>query len=144
MRGLPGTTAATALVAALLATAACQPGSRETRDGVTLLRHGGMGAGLSQSITGTIRFRDGCIWVDDRAEEPALLIWPPGARFRAEDGQLKVALELEAFASGDAVLVAGDERTSRVEVENRVGILPASCVASRYWFVTGAHEVGDQ
>jgi hypothetical protein len=144
LRDRPGATAAIGILAALLTTAACHSGSRETRDGITLLRHGGMGSGFGKSTAGPIRFRDGCIWVDDRPEEPALLLWPPGAGFRAEGGALEVTLELEAFENGDAAVVAGDERTSRAEVEDRVGALPQSCVAARYWFVTGAREVHDQ
>ena len=127
------------MVAAALAVTllvACQPaGTPMTLDGVTLLRYGpGVGA-RTALYEGTLRFRDGCIWVESPQGTGAVVLWPSDARLELVDGNVHVIVGQVSMTEGDPVQLGGGQylREELADVERLVGPVPASCVADMYW-----------
>ena len=129
LRGL-----AAALVVSLVV--ACQqPGTPMTLDGVTLLRYGPDASRGSALYQGTLRFRDGCTWVDNEAGARAVVLWPPDARLERVGGSIHVIVGQVSVTDGDAVSlpgrpVIGPDRMR--DAEALVGPIPPGCAADMY------------
>jgi hypothetical protein len=124
----------------------CQPqaGTPMTLGGVTLLRYGPDANAGTAHFQGTLRFRDGCIWVDPDAGAGAVVAWPPQARLEEVAGTLHVALGEQRLADGDRVSIGarpiiGPDRVR--EAESVVGPLPPGCAAADSYAVVSSVSI---
>ena len=124
----------------------CQPqaGTPMSMGGVTLLRYGPDASAGTAHIQGTLRFHDGCIWVDPDAAAEAVVVWPPHARLEEVAGALHVVMGEQSLADGDRVSIGarpiiGPDRVR--EAEAVVGPLPPGCAAADSYAVVSSVSV---
>lgn len=125
-----------------LAVVGCAPGN-DVAGGITMLRYGPMPGSPAAIATGTLRLRDGCIWLDDGEEPAAVVLWPWSAHFGAIEAPLRVVVGNVFAADGDTVQMAGGEYLDQMDfVETLVGSVPEPCRVDRYWLASTLERLG--
>lgn len=120
---------------ALAAVLAGCGGSPMTLDGVTILRHGVMSGGPAALLTGTVHFRDGCVWADAFGEAQ-VVIWPTSSRLDHRDGRLVLVVDDVVLEDGDSFSIGGGQYNDIEFVRGLAGSIPDPCVANLYWLGT--------
>ena len=119
-----------ALAALAMGVAGC--GSPMTVDGVTVLRHGITNGGPAALLTGTVHFRDGCVWADAFGESQ-VVVWPWSARLDHADGELVIVVDDVTLRDGDQFSIGGGQFTDVAFIRGLAGSIPDACLASLYW-----------
>lgn len=104
---------------------------------LVLLRYGDLDGGPTALTNGTIRFTNGCTWIDGGEGVSDVMLWPPGARVEIIGGAAAVVVEGVTLRHGDTVALGGGEYRDEIEwVRHLVGPIPPNCAANAFWLAT--------
>ena len=113
--------------------AACGPPGPMSLDGVTILRHKPLSASPAALFTGTVHFRDGCVWGDlDGTGEAQVMVWPPDSRLEHRDGRLVLVVDAVVLTDGDGFSIGGGQEPIEF-IRELAGPIPDECLADLYW-----------
>jgi hypothetical protein len=112
-----------------------------TIDGVTLLRYGFLSGQPTAAVEGTIRIRDGCVWIESESlpDAPTLLrpvLWPSSSRLEHGESGVQVVIQGVRLDDGQEATLGGGAYSDRAFVVTLVGSLPSECLADDYWLAT--------
>lgn len=115
------------------AAAACGSPGPVTVDGISLLRRGVMNGYPAALFTGTVHFRDGCVWADS-ATDTQVMVWPPSATLvRGIEGQLVLVVDGIELEDGDSFSIGGGQFDDIEFIRSLAGGIPEACRAGLYW-----------
>lgn len=113
--------------------AACGPPGPMSLDGVTILRHKFLTASPAALFTGTVHFRDGCVWGDaEPTGEAQVMVWPPSSRLPHRDGRLVLVVDDVVLEDGDSFSIGGGQEPVAF-IRELAGPIPDECLADLYW-----------
>lgn len=101
-----------------------------------MLRTGFLTGGPTALASGTLEFRDGCIWLMEAPGASVLVLWPHDADLDTSAGAIAVTFQNHRFAEGDRMTLGGGEEKDLEHVRSLVGSLPDECITDRYWLTT--------
>jgi hypothetical protein len=116
-----------------LAVAACGSPGPVTVDGVTILRHKILGASPAALFSGTLHFRDGCVWGDaEPSGEAQVMVWPRSSHLERRDGRLVLVVDDVVLEDGDSFSIGGGQEPIEL-IRELAGPIPDECLADLYW-----------
>jgi hypothetical protein len=128
-----------AAVAIALAAILAACGGSVTAGGVTILRYGPMSGSPAALTSGTLRFIDGCVTLENidpnGAPFGSVVLWPPGTDLRLIEGRTHVVVGGNAATDGDQVELGGGEYKDQASVEHLVGDV-GRCRSDLYWLAS--------
>jgi len=128
------------VLALALAAAACVAGSPAMLDGVTILRYGLLNGSPAALITGTIDFRDGCVFIDANGEGQ-VVIWPSSTTLQHAGEEVVVVAQGLTLHDRDVVKLGGGQYSDVQFVRGLTGSIPDVCLADLYWLASSV-EIG--
>jgi hypothetical protein len=127
------------LLAVLMA--GCAADATITGPPLFLPRHSLSGSGPTALITGTLRIKDACAWIEMDPGSEDLVLWPPGTGVSVSaDGTVEITGvrgSNGSLVNGLTVTLGGGEYKDEAFVREliRSGI-PDACRSERYWLAT--------
>ena len=128
-----------ASIAIVLATFVVACGGTLTLGGVRILRYGPQAGSPAALASGTLRFLDGCVILENLDPNGAptgqVILWPPGTDLRLIGGQIYVVVGDVHATDGDKVTLGGGEYSDQAWVEHLVGDV-GRCRSDLYWLAS--------